>query len=1063
MNHQLWLDSVFIALLRASWQASVLIALVLLFRRVLQTKLRPEWRFWLWALVLLRLSLPYSLESSLSIFNYASFDIPAISRSEGKVEPEPAGIKGVAATDNSTNLESIDTGRVPGPERAGNKKLESMPGTTARPARIESILAIVWFTGVLALTLRLCLAHRRLSVRLRRDSPGGKPALLQLFRECVQTVGLRRHPLLVETVAVRRPCVFGLISPKLLLPSPVIQSFTLQQLRCVILHELCHLQRRDILLNWLTTSLQILHWFNPLVWLATREFLADRELACDEKALSLLGKDEINQYGQAIVRLVERLAPPSPVPSIIGIGENLGHLRLRLDMINCFDPRPKRWHLLTATAAVLFGLVTVTDAQTQRTGRGWDLMLQGCSLVRGPACACEPSPAVESALEMATRTQARLDPQERIQAQLKELRKLLAQYPRDIAVHLAYQRAGARPVIGSVADDVISEYRSLVQQHPDDPLYVFLYGNVLAWTDRVEARRYLESALQKDVTFVWPHLPLGRIDSIENKREQAVQHLRTYLSKCSCDPEGYSLLVRVELPEQALLALPKMRAALRRKTRPQDVWFYVSLWDVEFELRPIPEHGAVRKEIARDLAGLRRMNLVQHSAWWFVLQEGYKRAWNEEGLRWAKEEQARQLAGTSLGFVAAQQLWRELNPQPDRGASEETVRAHRRKYAEQSEKWTREWPDHVGAWLTRFTTLTSEPDTPLTEIDLTIDRLLEVVERDRTTHAVPSYPVSSVYISIASFYARRGVRLDRVPELVEKALRHLDSTPASYTVGQTPAAREMQRGQGLSLVVEAHLGMQQFDRARAALSRMKAFLAAGKNPGMATQYKLLQGRLAEAENRKAEAVSHYQSVLQDRARLKYSPVTKEPDPLIAKTGALWKDLRRPESGWQTWLAGLETIRSERMKSTTSWKAVQQPLPDFRLADAQGKIWTLSMLKGKTCFIHVWAVWSAKNSNSLDTVQELYDRVKDRPDSLFLTLNVDDYTPQIEPLIKERGYTFPVIPAARYVRAIRPFSGASRSWIVDKAGVIRMEIEGTEWGADGVNQIASMIAGTAPIQ
>jgi hypothetical protein len=267
----------------------------------------------------------------------------------------------------------------------------------------------------------------------------------------------------------------------------------------------------------------------------------------------------------------------------------------------------------------------------------------------------------------------------------------------------------------------------------------------------------------------------------------------------------------------------------------------------------------------------------------------------------------------------------------------------------------------------------------------------------------------------------------------------------------------------LGLLVEAHVGMHQFDKARAALSRMEAFVAGGKNPGMTTQYKLLQGRLAEAENRKAEAVAHYQSVLWDRAGWKVPSTMKEQDPLLAKTEALWKQLRRPDSGWHTFLAGLETIRSERMKSTTSWKAVQQPLPSFNLTDAKGNPWKLSMLKCKTCFIHVWAVWSAKNSNSLDTVQELYNRLKDRSDSLFLTLNVDEYTPQIEPLIKERGYTFPVIPAARYVRSIGPFTGAPRSWIVDKAGVIRMEIEGTEWGVDGVNRITSMIAGTAPIQ
>src|SRR5687768_13843251 len=158
MNPPLWLDNVFIALLRASWQASVLIALVLLFRRVLQSKLPPEWRFWLWALVLLRLSLPYSFESPLSIFNYARFDIPAISRNEGKASQEPEGIP-VLTPANSPNLESIDTDRVPTADTAGR---QGQAGATARAPRVESILAMVWLGGILALTFRICLAHRRL-------------------------------------------------------------------------------------------------------------------------------------------------------------------------------------------------------------------------------------------------------------------------------------------------------------------------------------------------------------------------------------------------------------------------------------------------------------------------------------------------------------------------------------------------------------------------------------------------------------------------------------------------------------------------------------------------------------------------------------------------------------------------------------------------------------------------------------------------------------------------------------------------------------------------------------
>lgn len=88
MSPQSWFESLFLALLRASWQASVLIVLVLLLRWLLRKALPPEWRFWFWILVLVRLSLPFSLESPLSIFNYSRLNVPAALREHTAARPE---------------------------------------------------------------------------------------------------------------------------------------------------------------------------------------------------------------------------------------------------------------------------------------------------------------------------------------------------------------------------------------------------------------------------------------------------------------------------------------------------------------------------------------------------------------------------------------------------------------------------------------------------------------------------------------------------------------------------------------------------------------------------------------------------------------------------------------------------------------------------------------------------------------------------------------------------------------------------------------------------------------
>jgi hypothetical protein len=255
--------------------------------------------------------------------------------------------------------------------------------------------------------------------------------------------------------------------------------------------------------------------------------------------------------------------------------------------------------------------------------------------------------------------------------------------------------------------------------------------------------------------------------------------------------------------------------------------------------------------------------------------------------------------------------------------------------------------------------------------------------------------------------------------------------------------------------------MKAFDQARSILSRMSSSLTAesgASNPVYrAIEINLRKGRLAEAENRKGEALTLYQSVLRDRANTNVSMMPQTADPLLAQAAGLWQELRQPLAGWQSFLAELQNIRDEQAKKTApSWKNVDIPLPDFQLQDAQGKTWQLSMLKGKTCFIHLWAVWSSQQSDRLRPVQDLYDRLRDRPDVMVLTLNADQYTPQIEPFLKEKGYTFPVIPALRYVASIAPFTGTMKSWIVDKAGTIRKELSGYGWSPNAVSETIAQI-------
>ena len=72
------------------------------------------------------------------------------------------------------------------------------------------------------------------------------------------------------------------------------------------------------------------------------------------------------------------------------------------------------------------------------------------------------------------------------------------------------------------------------------------------------------------------------------------------------------------------------------------------------------------------------------------------------------------------------------------------------------------------------------------------------------------------------------------------------------------------------------------------------------------------------------------------------------------------------------------------------------------------------------------------------LQKLFERIKDRKDIQIVTFNVDDNVGDVAPFMKENQYTFPVIFAGFLMRDLVPSLGIPLNWIVDPAGVVRME-------------------------
>jgi Zn-dependent protease with chaperone function len=170
----------------------------------------------------------------------------------------------------------------------------------------------------------------------------------------------------------------------------MLETYGLEELRYVFIHELAHLKQRDIYLGWLMALLHVAHWFNPLIWFAFSRIRADREIACDRLAISTMEPDEPHKYGRTIVSLLESFSQTRYLPSVAGILEETCQMERRIKMIADYrkTPRP-RWAGTMLLLAVL-ACIVLTNAYVAKADFTFGTPTNLGPIVNSPAAELGP-------------------------------------------------------------------------------------------------------------------------------------------------------------------------------------------------------------------------------------------------------------------------------------------------------------------------------------------------------------------------------------------------------------------------------------------------------------------------------------------------------------------------------------------------------------------------------------------------------------------------------------------------------------------------------------------------
>jgi beta-lactamase regulating signal transducer with metallopeptidase domain len=347
--------------LQTSWQAAVLAMLILVGQWLLRKRISPAWRYGLWLLLVLRLLMPVSPQSAFSIFNLARTGVKQPLTTSSSTILSEAVVSGPA--ENMNDIPVV-------PPSRGAPLIVQAPAVDKTPVN-KRVVKVDWFAvafcgyvaGVCFFAARLVWTNGRFRSRIGGYQPIVDENVTRLFNDCRAAFKISQPVRLIESEEVDSPAVYGLWRKWLLLPDGVFERFSTAELRCIFLHELAHIKRGDLGVNWVVALLQILHWFNPLLWVAWARMRADRELAADALALAHTHESDRAPYGETILKVLEGLAGERALPGLVGIAENKAQLKERLAAIGRASIYWK-WPALGLVAVLV--ITGMTDAQTSK-------------------------------------------------------------------------------------------------------------------------------------------------------------------------------------------------------------------------------------------------------------------------------------------------------------------------------------------------------------------------------------------------------------------------------------------------------------------------------------------------------------------------------------------------------------------------------------------------------------------------------------------------------------------------------------------------------------------------
>lgn len=362
------LVSSFLLILHASITASIAALLIILISKLFGKYIGVRLNHALWIIVVIKLIMPLQFQSNLSIFNLLH------EKYQSRYEVQNKNLLQNMTYNTSDFLregkdywkyesESQIAQPKESSEKIGYSEENSLKEYVV--SHVLNIASCIWLAGVIGAAIFLLIVKQRFKRKTLNLKELKDLKFMQLLEECKKKLNIDTHIPVYICDNFKSPCILGIFRPRIYIPSCLCDIGEYSELYHVLLHELTHYKRKDLICNSLAVLAVIIHWFNPIIWFSMRKMKLNRECACDAYVLETIGEEKTMEYGMSLINF-SRLVSNKKALQLAVFFETKNQLKRRIKMIKNFK---KGSYRMSATAiaccVAVSGIVLTTAAKAK--------------------------------------------------------------------------------------------------------------------------------------------------------------------------------------------------------------------------------------------------------------------------------------------------------------------------------------------------------------------------------------------------------------------------------------------------------------------------------------------------------------------------------------------------------------------------------------------------------------------------------------------------------------------------------------------------------------------------